>query len=220
MFVCLFISLLIASQTNKQIKKVMAQSIAFYSINAAECWLRELRVCPIWLETHMYDSILCTFFHLILLFLLFLRQTKICNNMVTPSHPAWLHKSVKCWRYNTHAHAKYLLLCALCIACSTNSRTDELILKYHHANLESLISCCHCCQWWCLFVCLLFSSLHFFIIAQCPRVWMVKYELRCAWVNSRIKLHHFATDILQSCRQCHLPFGIFDTFLGCSFLFT
>lgn len=54
MFVCLFISLLIASQTNKQIKKVKAQSIALYSINAAECWLRELRVCPKWLETHSY----------------------------------------------------------------------------------------------------------------------------------------------------------------------
>lgn len=156
MFVCLFISLLVASKTNKQIKKVMAQSSALCSINADECWWRELHVCPKWLETHSYEwfnfchSFCAPFFHLILLFLLFLLQT----NIVTPSHLAWLtwlHKSVKYWRYNTHAHTKYLLLCALCMGCSTNSRTDELIWKYHHANMGLLISWCHCWRW-CLFV--------------------------------------------------------------------
>lgn len=54
-------------------------------------------------------------------------------------------------------------MCIAYIGCSARSRTDELIWKYHHANMESLIWCCHCCPWrrrrWLFVV----FSLHFII---------------------------------------------------------
>lgn len=65
-----------------------------------------------------------------------------------------------------------------CYDCSTNSRIDELIWKYHHAHME-LLGICHCCRW-CSLVCLLVdSSFHFSITCK----------LRYARLNARIKLH-------------------------------